>query len=146
MNQPLTERLSYHIELLKGVEKRLKRAAANTETNGNDSQIIPEEILQQIHTLIEQLTQRTDSAYQDGQDWLINILTHHPQLTPAINRDLLWFFGGECLHFMADDEIELFQQLDEQEAEHESNSDTKEPFDRVAVKTLLQQNAKQFDA
>lgn len=137
MNQPLSERLSYHIELLKQVQQRLRRAA------DNDSQLIAAEILQQLEQVIEQLVQRTDSAYQDGQDWLMSILTHQPQLTPTINRDLLWFFGGDCLHFMTDAEIELFQQLDEQEAEHDASQG---PFDRAAVKTLLQQNADTFDA
>ncbi|MFC3680167.1 PA2817 family protein [Bacterioplanoides pacificum] len=137
MNQPLSERLSYHIELLKQVQQRLQRAA------DNDSQLIAAEILQQLEQVIEQLVQRTDSAYQDGQDWLMSILTHQPQLTPTINRDLLWFFGGDCLHFMTDAEIELFQQLDEQEAEHDVSQG---PFDRAAVKTLLQQNADTFDA
>ena len=137
MNQPLSERLSYHIELLRQVQQRLQRAA------DNDSQLIAAEILQQLEQVIEQLVQRTDSAYQDGQDWLMSILTHQPQLTPTINRDLLWFFGGDCLHFMTDAEIELFQQLDEQEAEHDVSQG---PFDRAAVKTLLQQNADTFDA
>ena len=42
----------------------------------------------------------------DGQQWLHRFLTHNPELAPAIHRDLLWFFGGDCLHFMPDEEIE----------------------------------------
>lgn len=136
MNQPLSERLSYHITLLNQVKERMLRALKS------DNSIIDPEILQQLDKVIEQLTQRTDSAYEDGQSWLLQILTHQPQLTPVIDRDLLWFFGGECLHFMADDEIELFQSLDEQEAEHDGRNQAEgknTPFDRIAVKTLLQQ-------
>jgi len=143
MSDSLSERLSYHIQLLQHVQQRLTRAAANSDPADPGAAIIAPEILHQINEVIEQLMQRTDSAYMDGQDWLMNILTHHPQLTPAVDRDLLWFFGGECLHFMSDDEIDLFQKLDEQEAEHDPANG---PFDRAAVKTLLQQSSDQFNA
>lgn len=143
MSDSLSERLSYHIQLLQHVQQRLTRAAASSDPADPGAAIIAPEILHQINDVIEQLMQRTDSAYMDGQDWLMNILTHHPQLTPAIDRDLLWFFGGECLHFMSDDEIDLFQKLDEQEAEHDPSSGS---FDRAAVKTLLQQTGSQFNA
>lgn len=140
MNQPLSERLSHHITLLNQVKERMQRAVQS------DNTIISADILQQLDKVIEQLTQRTDSAYLDGQAWLLQILTHQPQLTPVIDRDLLWFFGGECLHYMADDEIDLFQSLDEQEAEHETQNlanGENTPFDRIAAKTLLLQTRQQ---
>ena len=40
-------------------------------------------------------------------------------------RDLLWFFGGDCLHYMPDEEISLFQQLDEQ---RQAAQETQTPF------------------
>jgi len=42
------------------------------------------------------------------------LFTTYPDFAPTFPRDLLWFFGGDCLHFMADEEIALYQQLDEQ--------------------------------
>jgi hypothetical protein len=39
---------------------------------------------------------------------------------PVIDRALLWFFGGECMHFLSDDEINRFQHLDEMAAEAEA--------------------------
>ncbi len=137
MNQPVNERLNHHLLLLSQVQQRMQRA------NESNPGAIAEEILHQLQQLIEQLKERTDSAYCTGQDWLIGILIHQPQLTPVIDRDLLWFFGGECLHFMTDEEIDLFQRLDEQEAEHDTSSGS---FNRNAVKALLQQNSDQFDA
>lgn len=137
MNYSVTDRLTDHITLLQQVEARMKKANESHET------AIEPNILHQLGLVIEQLLQQSDSAYDDGRDWLMNILTHHPQLTPVIDRDLLWFFGGECLHFMEDQEIELFQQLDEVEAEHQAEQKS---FDRAAIKTLLKQNHQSFNA
>jgi hypothetical protein len=42
------------------------------------------------------------------------MLTVAPQLTSMFPRELLWYLGGECLHFMPDEEIASFTALDEQ--------------------------------
>lgn len=52
-----------------------------------------------------------------GQELLCKIVASYPQLMPLLPRDLLWFFGGDCLHYMPDEEIALFQSLDEQRQE-----------------------------
>ena len=49
-----------------------------------------------------------------GQELLCKIVAGYPQLMHFLPRDLLWFFGGDCLHYMPDEEISLFQSLDEQ--------------------------------
>src|SRR5690606_30433744 len=84
-----------------------------------------------------------DSLSPRGGDWLVHIFTHVPQLTPAIDRDLLWFFGGECLHFLTDEEISLFQQLDELEEENRQRGAV---FDRQVAKQLLQAGGSGFNA
>lgn len=48
-----------------------------------------------------------------GQQLLCRIVAAYPHLMPLLPRDLLWFFGGDCLHYMPDEEIQIFQQLDE---------------------------------
>ena len=48
-----------------------------------------------------------------GQELMCKVVTQYPHLMPLLYRDLLWFFGGDCLHFMPDDEISQYQQLDE---------------------------------
>ena len=45
------------------------------------------------------------------------LLTTAPQVAGEFPRDLLWYLGGECLHFMPDDEIEQYARLDEQRRE-----------------------------
>lgn len=57
-----------------------------------------------------------------GQQLLCKIVSTYPHLMPILPRDLLWFFGGDCLHYMPDEEIRIFQALDEQrETAKESN-------------------------
>ncbi len=110
----MNNRLKYHLELLNETLSRIEKAAAN------ESGVIDADILQQFRDVIDQLTEHRDSAYEAGQDLFSKIGTHQPQLMPAIDRALLWFFGGECMHFLNDEEITRFQHLDEMAAEAEA--------------------------
>ena len=69
-----------------------------------------------------------------GQDLMSQVILRYPQIAHLVPRDLLWFFGGDCLHFMPDDEITLFQALDERRFEAEQND---EPFDWEREKQFL---------
>ena len=110
----MNNRLKYHLELLNETLSRIEKAAAN------ESGVIDADILQQFRDVIDQLTEHRDSAYDAGQDLFSKIGTHRPQLMPAVDRALLWFFGGECMHFLSDEEITRFQHLDEMAAEAEA--------------------------
>ena len=112
----MNQRLAYHVELLNQLATQLAKVEqSGLEYNQENT------ILQQLGQLIESLkdpsAQQYDSAIFDGQQWLHRFLTHNPELALAIHRDLLWFFGGDCLHFMPDDEIEKYQMLDDAMAE-----------------------------
>jgi hypothetical protein len=124
----MSERLDYHLGLLKNTQTRLLNASKQ------DSTAISEEILQQLQLVIDQLGQKTDLGYESGHDLLANIATHQPQLMPAIDRDLLWFFGGDCLHFLTDDELDRFQRLEDMAAAAESEDKT---FDYQAAHATL---------
>lgn len=110
----MNNRLKYHLELLNETLSRIEKAAAN------ESGVIDADILQQFRDVIDQLTEHRDSSYESGQDLFSKIGTHQPQLMPAVDRALLWFFGGECMHFLSDEEITRFQHLDEMAAEAEA--------------------------
>ena len=72
-----------------------------------------EDLLDYLHQL-EQLPSLPEPGYSEqGQAVLCRIIASLPHLTPLIPRDLLWHFGGDCLHFMPDDEIATYQHLDE---------------------------------
>jgi hypothetical protein len=59
----------------------------------------------------QQLAAATD-LYDSGPLLVSKMFSSCPQLAPAFPRELLWFLGGECLHFMPDEELDQFQQLD----------------------------------
>ena len=69
-----------------------------------------------------------------GQDLICQVFHRYPQIAHLVPRDLLWFFGGDCLHFMPDDEIALFQELDERRYEAEQKG---LPFEWNQEKQLL---------
>jgi hypothetical protein len=69
-----------------------------------------------------------------GQDLMCQVIQRYPQIAHLIPRDLLWFFAGDCLHYMPDDEIALYQALEERRFEAEEND---EPFDWNQEKQLL---------
>lgn len=54
-----------------------------------------------------------DNLYEKAPALISRLFETYPDFAPTFPRDLLWFLGGECLHYMPDDEITAFQQLDE---------------------------------
>jgi hypothetical protein len=69
-----------------------------------------------------------------GQDLLCQVIQRYPQIAHLVPRDLLWYFGGDCLHFMPDEEIDMYTALEERRFEAEENE---EPFDWDQEKQLL---------
>jgi len=71
-----------------------------------------------------------------GQDLICQVIQRYPQIAHLVPRDLLWFFAGDCLHFMPDEELDMYQQLEELRfAAQESG----QPFDWHQHKQLLSQ-------
>ena len=62
--------------------------------------------------------------YADGPTMVSRLFTTYPDFAPTFPRDLLWFFGGDCLHFMPDDEIAVYQQLDDLRSEAAARGET----------------------
>ncbi|WP_017529780.1 PA2817 family protein [Pseudomonas fluorescens] len=69
-----------------------------------------------------------------GQDLMSQVILRYPQIAHLVPRDLLWFFGGDCLHFMPDEELDLYQALEERRYAAEQND---EPFDWNQEKQLM---------
>jgi hypothetical protein len=51
--------------------------------------------------------------YIRGPQLVSRLFETYPEFAPTFPRQLLWFLGGDCLHYMADEEIDLCQQLEE---------------------------------
>ena len=112
----MNQRLAYHVELLNQLSLQLAKLE-NSDQEYNQENTILQQLGQLIESLKDSSAQQYDSAVFEGQQWFYRFLTHNPELAPAVHRDLLWFFGGECLHFMPDEEIEKYQMLDDAMAE-----------------------------
>ena len=112
----MNQRLAYHVELLNQLALQLNKLEQSDQEYNQENTIL-QQLAQLIESLKDSSAQQYDSAVFEGQQWFYRFLTHNPELAPAVHRDLLWFFGGECLHFMPDEEIEKYQMLDDAMAE-----------------------------
>ena len=74
-----------------------------------------------------------DSQYL-GQDIMCQVIERYPQIAHLVPRDLLWFFGGACFNFLSDEELDMYEALEERRYEAEQND---EPFDWNQEKQLL---------
>ena len=71
----------------------------------------------QLALAFRDLADGDSDLYQEGPALVSRLFTTYPDFAPTFPRELLWFFGGECLHYMPDSEIALFQQLEEMRQE-----------------------------
>ncbi|TDQ38596.1 PA2817 family protein [Thiopseudomonas denitrificans] len=97
----------HHIVLLQYLRQVIQTLA--------EEDLVPEEhqgFIQRYDELIAQMQRGDDERYL-GQELVSQVFQRYPQIAHQVPRDLLWFFGGECLHFMPDEEIANYQLLDE---------------------------------
>lgn len=113
----MTDRHSFHLNLLKIAYNNLIQQPTFKDTEAGEAEL---EFLDQFAALVGDFEQHRSEAYEDGQTLLVRLVRAYPQFVPLVARDLFWLFGGECLHFMSDEEIEQFQQLEETLAELET--------------------------
>ena len=96
--------------------RTLHRTALTSITFAEPRDEAHERLLARFEQLLEALeTGSTDYEFL-GRDFLITIQSAFPELWPLVDRRLLWFFGGDCLHFLDDAEISAFQAQDEEAA------------------------------
>ena len=103
-----------------------------------DAEQIPEEshalFLERFDDMRSSLPVDPINSQYLGQDIMCQVIERYPQIAHLVPRDLLWYFAGDCLHYMPDDEIALYQALEERRFEAEQND---EPFDWNQEKQLL---------
>ena len=69
-----------------------------------------------------------------GQQLVEMVMRHYLDLSNLLSRDLLWFFGGDCLHHLTDEEISGYQHLDE--LQYQASLENK-PFNRIAARSFV---------
>ena len=78
-----------------------------------------EQLSENDDTFVKRLTELADGdinqeeLYQQGQQLIETIIANYPMITPALNRDILWLLGGNCMHFLSDEELQKYQAIDE---------------------------------
>jgi hypothetical protein len=87
--------------------------------------------LDQLQIVIKAMEELSPQAPFEGQDWLNRLFRNFPTIAPHLGREVLWYFGGDALHFMPDEEIAKFQMLDD--ALYEGG----EGFDYMAAKIAI---------
>ncbi|MDC0690142.1 hypothetical protein POF53_21290 [Mitsuaria sp. RG] len=122
--------LDYHLQLLHHL-RTILAALGEAEQVPEESHAL---FLERFDELLTLLPQNPLQSQYLGQDLICQVIQRYPQIAHLVPRDLLWFFGGDCLHFMPDEELELYQTLEERRYEVEQNG---EAFDWHQEKQLL---------
>ena len=103
-----TSHVEQHLQLLTHLRTILVAVA--------EAEVVPENhhalFLERFDAMVADLRESTEELYL-GQDIISQVFQRYPQIAHLVPRDLLWFFGGDCLHFMPDDEIEKYQELED---------------------------------
>jgi len=121
----------YHLALLNSLYDTLRAQAVLMAQVPEESSIL---FLERFEELIAQLEAGDQDALYAGQEILCQVISRYPQVAHMIPRDLLWYFGGDCLHYMPDEEIAQYQLLDEHQAEAEARG---EEFNWEQARQLL---------
>lgn len=121
--------LEHHLALLAHL-RGILLAMGEAEQVSDDSHAL---FLERFDELLMALPDVPEERHL-GQDLICQVFHRYPQIAHLVPRDLLWFFGGDCLHYMPDDEISLFQDLDERR--HQAELDGA-PFDWQQEKLFL---------
>lgn len=90
-----------------------QQCAQHAPFNGDQMSETDQSFIDKLSNLSEQ-DSVSEEHYETGQQLVGQIIANYPHITPLINRDLLWLLGGDTLHYLSDDEISLYQQIEDQ--------------------------------
>lgn len=117
--------LSYCQKLLSEFARDFERRTRSLEEGDS---------LRELAAAFVELDSGKRDLYSEGHSLVARLFTTYPDFAPTFPRDLLWFLGGECLHFMPDDEIAQHQQLNDLRAEAAGRGET---LDLIAARAKL---------
>ncbi len=102
----------FHLNLLKfGYNNLIKQPPFNESEEDYSTEA--DELLALFQETITLYQEHAAEAFDLGQVLMTRLVRNYPQMIQLLARDLLWLFGGDCIHYLADDEINDFQALDE---------------------------------
>ncbi|UXZ44235.1 PA2817 family protein [Pseudomonas soli] len=112
--------LEYHLQLLHHL-RTILAALGEAEQVPEESHAL---FLERFDELLTLLPQDPLQSQYLGQDLICQVIQRYPQIAHLVPRDLLWFFGGDCLHFMPDEELALYKELEERRYLAEQKGET----------------------
>lgn len=115
----MKDRFDYHLQVFQSFSSTLNAFLNQTPDHDEQSRQETADLLALTGSALEERSEYLEL----GQRLVSRLVSHFPAFTPHIPRELLWFFGGDCLHYLADDEIEKFQLLEERYYEAGENAD-----------------------
>jgi hypothetical protein len=104
------ENILFHLRLLKQSYEAFRE---KEPFNGQELDQDAIAFLAAFEQLIKDMVHIEPNHIFLGQKLVTQQIAQYPDLTECWARDLLWYFGGDCLHYMPDEEIEKFQKLDD---------------------------------
>lgn len=125
------ENIVFHLRLLKQSYEAFRE---KEPFKGQDLDQDAISFLAAFEQLIKDMVHLEPNHVFSGQQLVTQQVAKYPDLTECWARDLLWYFGGDCLHYMPDDEIERFQKLDD--ARFEAIDEGK-PFHREKIRNRI---------
>ncbi len=66
------------------------------------------DFFEKFDQLLNNIKQNNVNYSFQAQELLSQFIRCYANLVPLIKRELLWFIGGECLHYLGDDEVWFF--------------------------------------
>jgi hypothetical protein len=127
-----TQYFTHHVDLLKQFKENIAQERPY-QVNLSELTEYDQQFIRTLNQLCE-TEAYSEHMCEQGQ-WLVeHIVNGYNHLLIFLSRDLLWFFGGSCLHYMPDTEIDFYQQLDELRYAAESQD---RPFKFVIAKQFL---------
>jgi hypothetical protein len=110
---------AFHREQMAHFTRLAERIKALSAAPGGES-------LGAIAAAFDDLAGHPGRIMDEGPALVARLMTTTPQAAEFIPRDMLWYLGGDCLHFMPDEEIDHYTRLDEARRAAEERG---EPFD-----------------
>ena len=110
-----------------------QRIAEHTPFNQPDLAEEELDFLEKWDNLTKRIQDNTHDYSFEAQDILSRFIRCYANLVPLIKRELLWFVGGECLHFLGDEEITLYQQLEDHLYELDKQNQSYDIFKEINI-------------
>jgi hypothetical protein len=101
---------------------------------GRTQQLPSDHPLRELATAFQSTVDSDTDFYIAAPALVARLFDTYPDFAPTFPRQLLWFLGGDCLHYMADEEIDQYQQLDDLRVAADTAG---EPFDFQEARAKL---------